>query len=127
MQDMKVVGRDNQPIRTVGGREYFCEPPKMIDGRIQTYDFKLLNYLIQGSAADQTKDAVIKFYERRGAGKLLLTVHDEILVSVPVDHADEVMSTLRQCMDDAGLDVPMTSDGEYGYNWGEMKECECLN
>ena len=124
MQDMKVVGRENKPIRTVGGREYFCEPPKIIDGRMQTYDFKLLNYLIQGSAADLTKDAMIRFWDRRGNGKLLLTVHDEILVSAPINDADAVMKALQECMNESNLDVPMLSDGERGDNWGAMCACE---
>jgi DNA polymerase-1 len=124
MQDMKVVGRENKPIRTVGGREYFCEPPKLIDGRMQTYDFKLLNYLIQGSAADLTKDAMIRFWDRRGNGLLLLTVHDEILVSAPIKDASAIMKELQECMNESSLDVPMLSDGERGDNWGEMCECD---
>ncbi len=48
--DMKVRARTNVPIRTWGGREYYCEPPKLVDGRIR-----------QGSAADATKEAISRF------------------------------------------------------------------
>ena len=121
--DLKQRAALDMPLRTWGGREYYCEPPKVIDGQYRTFDYKLLNYLIQASAADQTKEAIIKFYNMHTAGQLLLTAHDEILVEAPRAKAKAVMAALKQAMDDAGLDVPMISDGEMGPTWMAMESC----
>lgn len=121
-KDMKFRARMNQPIRTTGGREYFCEPPKFIDGRFKTFDFKLVNYLVQGSASDQTKDAMIRFDEAAGPGKLILSVHDEIVTSVPPKDKTRYMMLLRDAMNYKTLDVPMLSDGEWGASWASMEK-----
>ena len=123
-KDMKSRAGEKLPIRTWGGREYYCEEPKFVDGRMRTFDYKLLNVLIQGSSADQTKAAMIRFYNAKTPGKLLLTVHDEIIVEAPTKQAKVVMAALRTSMNEAGLDVPMISDGEMGNIWTEMKACD---
>lgn len=122
--DLKARAKTNLPIKTFGGREYFCEEPRLVDGRIRQFDYKMTNYLIQGSSADLTKDAVIRFDSVRKMSKILLSVHDEILISVPKKHAAAEMKILKDCMNNCGLDVPMRCDGETGTNWAEMKECE---
>lgn len=124
INDLNMRAAQKLPIRTFGGREYYCEEPRIIDGRIRNFSYKLVNYLVQGSSADQTKDAVLRFHEKQTSGKLLLTVHDEILVSAPEKSWKQVMTVLRECMNDAGLDVPMLSDGETGKTWAGMEACE---
>lgn len=114
----------NQPIYTWGGREYLCEPAKWIDGHAQTFDYKMINVLIQGSAADCTKEALIKLWEMLAdhpGWYLLLTVHDEILMSVPSHEFEEAMEVLRLAMESPAFDVPMLSEGTIGLNWAEMK------
>lgn len=123
-KDMKSRAGEKLPIRTWGGREYYCEEPRFIEGRMRTFDYKLLNVLIQGSSADQTKAAMIRFYNSKTPGKLLLTVHDEIIVEAPTKQAKAVMAALRTAMNEAELDVPMISDGEMGTIWTEMKPCD---
>lgn len=116
-------GREGQPIRTWGGREYYCEPPKIIDGRKQTFEYKLLNYLIQGSAADCTKEAIIRYHEAKRDGRFLVTVHDEINISAPKGSAvKQEMAILREVMQSVEFDVPMLSDGKTGPNWGDLKK-----
>jgi DNA polymerase-1 len=105
-----------QPVRTVGGRLYHVEPP--IDGK--EFSYKLVNTIIQGSAADQTKDAMIAIHERAGPGKLILSVHDEIVLSVPQDTAEDDMAIMRVIMNTSPIDTPMKSEGEVGHNWAEM-------
>lgn len=118
-EGLKFRAAFGQPIRTAGGREYYVEPPREIDGKVRTFAYKLLNYLVQGSSADQTKDAMIRFYDAAGPGKLLASVHDEILISTR--HRAKDMALLKAAMNDAGLDVPMLSDGEVGMNWASME------
>jgi DNA polymerase I-like protein with 3'-5' exonuclease and polymerase domains len=72
------------PIQTWGGRDYYKEPSKLIKdkrtGRERYADFtyKGLNYLIQGSSADVTKQALINYNSIKKDGRFLISVHDEI-------------------------------------------------
>jgi DNA polymerase-1 len=103
-------GRTGQPIRTWGGRIYYVEPPKVVDGRIMDFAYKLLNYLIQGSAADHTKEAINDWEDMRTWDSLFLaTVHDEINLSVPEIAWRDHMHVLRDAMDRDRFDVPIRS------------------
>lgn len=114
-------GRDGLHISTWGGRQYYSEPPKIINGRKQTFEYKLLNYLIQGSAADCTKEAVIRYHDaRKREGRFLVTVHDEINLSVPRAAVKSEMKLLREVMQSVEFDVPMLSDGKTGKNWASL-------
>ena len=114
------------PIKTWGGREYYCEEPRIVDGRIQKYDYKLVNLLIQGSAADCTKEAIIKFERARislkaFAWKLLLNVHDQVTASVPTKDLHQAMTVLRECMEGVMFDVPMLTEGKVSHtNWFDL-------
>lgn len=123
-QDMKLRAKSGQPIRTWGGREYYCEEPKLINGRIQEFDYKLVNVLIQGSAADCTKQAIINFYEaKKPQWKIILIVHDQITVSVPKKEVHEAMEVLRVQMERVEFDVPILSEGAVSdTNWDELKD-----
>ena len=79
--------------------------------------YKGLNRLIQGSAADQTKRAMVALHE---AGEnLLLQVHDELVISVKdraqAERAAEIMAN---CV---GMEIPSRVDVEVGPSWGEAK------
>ncbi len=118
---LKKLGRAGLPIRTWGGREYFCEPPKMMPNRgMQTFEYKLLNYLIQGSAADCTKTALVAYDKVKKDGRFLVTVHDEINISAPKKAAKSEMNLLKEAMASVQFDVPMLSDGKWGPRWGEL-------
>ena len=112
----------NEPIRTWGGRVYFCEPPRIIDGQERNYAYRLLNILIQGSAADCTKEAMIRFFEkRRPDWAMYLTAHDELLVSCPKKDVHRCMRAVRKSMESVQFKVPMLSDGKTGKTWGSLK------
>lgn len=125
-------GKSGEAIITWGGRQYFVEEPKEIDGRMRTFEYKLLNYLIQGSAADCTKQAIINYDAVRKDGRFLITVHDEINISVPKGALKSEMKLLADAMAATGVDrqgtaiiknafdVPMLSDGKFGPNWGAL-------
>lgn len=125
--EMRRRARANEPIRTWGGREYYCEPPKIIGGRTQTYDYKMVNTLIQGSAADCTKQAVINLWKEIVRRKkkddwfILSQVHDELLMSVPEEDAVEAMEVMRQAMESVEFGVPMLSEGTISKtSWAAM-------
>lgn len=123
----RVIGR-GQPIRTWGDRIYFVEPAgySKKHKKHMDYLYKLLNYLVQGSAADITKQALIDWYyhpRRDPRTRFLVTVYDEINISCPIDVWEEQMALLAEVMEAKRLEVPMLSDGKVGERWGELKKC----
>lgn len=119
---LKNRARRGEPFRTMGGREYYCEKPKIINGKFRSFDYKQLNYLVQGSSAEQTKDAVIEYDQIKVHGKLILLVHDEMIAMVPEKHYKKEMAILKQAMHKSKIDTPIRSSGSYGVRWTEMKE-----
>lgn len=118
--------RRGDPIRTWGGRAYFCEEPKWSDkyNRMMSFEYKLLNYLVQGSAADLTKQAIIDWYyssERDERSRFLVTVYDEIAISAPSEVSARELQVLKNVMEADRLTVPMLADGAEGDNWHEAK------
>jgi DNA polymerase I-like protein with 3'-5' exonuclease and polymerase domains len=121
-KDMKMRAANNIPLTTWGGREYYCEPPKLVDGRTRTFDYKMVNALIQGSAADCTKQAIIDYYAIKSPEtKLYFNVHDQLTASTPKKTMHKDMETMRAAMEGIQFDVPMLSEGAYAFdNWGNL-------
>ena len=96
--------------------------------KVQTYEYKMINYLIQGSSADCTKQAIINYHHAlkyaRTSARFLITVHDEINFSAPEKQMTKEMKRLSDCMEDVDFHVPMLSDGSTGPNWGTLKKVE---
>lgn len=83
----------------------------------RAFTHKAMNRLIQGSAADQTKKAMLDLY-REGIVPLL-QMHDELdIPTVSPKMAKQVVEIMRDCVP---LKVPMKVDCELGENWGEAK------
>jgi len=116
--------RAGEPIRTWGGRVYFAEPGKIVAGRMRSFYYKLINYLCQGSAADITKEALIRWdSDDRVEARFLVTVYDEINASAAKKDRVRQMQLLKEHMESIKLDLLMLSSGKYGPNWGTLKEC----
>jgi DNA polymerase I-like protein with 3'-5' exonuclease and polymerase domains len=121
-RQIKAMASEGQPIRTWGGRLYYVEEPKFVNGRLMDFYYKLLNYLIQGSAADCTKEALIRYAAADKEARFLVTVHDEINFSAPEKAMKKEMKILNDVMASVEFDVPMLSDGKVGPNWGSLKK-----
>ncbi|MDO4542936.1 MAG: DNA polymerase I [Clostridia bacterium] len=85
-----------------------------------------MNMPIQGSAADIMKLSMIKVSERMRAerleARLILQVHDELIVDCPLNEAQTVAKILTECMENAyTLSVPLIAEAKIGSNWYEMK------
>lgn len=120
-------GKRNEAIRTWGGRLYYAEPPTVDPktGARRSFEYKLLNYLIQGSAADQTKQSIIDWEGARASTDVFqATVHDEVCISAPVDDRAGAMRRLREAMDADRFDVPFRSEGFAGPNWCDIESYE---
>lgn len=112
------------PIVTLAGREYHVEPPKMVQGRMRTFEYKLMNYRIQGSAADQTKEAMYQYCTNTEEGELVLSVHDQLVAQVPRSSAASEMKILEKAMNGSYQDVllyQVMSDPAVGETFGALK------
>ena len=85
-----------------------------------------INAPIQGTAADIMKIAMLKIPEAlQGAGlngKMLLQVHDEIVLECPENELDTTARIVRETMESAyPLSIPLLTEARWGPNWGEMQ------
>jgi DNA polymerase I-like protein with 3'-5' exonuclease and polymerase domains len=113
-EDMKDRARSDEPIRTWGGREYYCEEPAYSEKfkRVMTFEYKLINLLIQGSAADATKEAAIRWCEvKHTETRFLLNIHDQLTSSTKLKLLRQQMEAKRAAMESLEFDVPLLSEG----------------
>lgn len=108
------VGQMRGYVRTLSGRRQRMP----LDGGA----YKLINYLIQGSAADLLKKGLVNAWER-GVFKVLklhAQVHDEVVFSIPkTKEGYEACKILYECMANAyQLKIPLGVDTEIGNDWG---------
>ncbi|MBQ1684764.1 MAG: DNA polymerase I, partial [Clostridia bacterium] len=85
-----------------------------------------MNMPIQGTAADIIKSAMVKVHERlKGEGlsaKLVLQIHDELLIDTPENETERVAALLSECMSGViALSVPLAADVEVGRSWFDTK------
>lgn len=124
--DMRSRYARRAPIKTLGGRLVKGEPAKVIMGKLRQFDYKMLNLLIQGSAADMAKAAMVLFAKRAPVetpgARLLLSMHDELVISAPAEIAEESAKLLEECMCTAlPLDLPLMADAVIGDTYQEVK------
>ena len=81
----------------------------------RAFTYKALNKLIQGSAADMTKKAMVDLYKEGIIPHI--QVHDELDISVN-NNADKIKEIMESAVD---LEVPNKVDYESGPNWGQIK------
>lgn len=114
MKEITKHSKKGLPIRTAGGRVYYPE---------RGWEYRMMNTLIQSSAADHTKRSMVRIYDAfkhlDNETRIMLTVHDEFLNSTPKRGYRSTMKICREAMEDDDLfDIPMLSDGKYGRSWG---------
>jgi DNA polymerase-1 len=97
------------------GRRFIASDPKKL--------YPLVNYQIQGLAAEIMK---VKLLELDAAGLgdyLVLAVHDEAIAEVPDEHVADAIDTMESIMnDDKLLTLPLTSGGATGKRWAEKQD-----
>jgi len=112
--------KENGYIRTLGGRRIALDPATTDEatGEKKTYEYKALNKLIQGSACDQTIEAMLKAYKE--GIPVLFPVHDELCMSGTAQQARR----LKEIMESAvKLAIPVVAglNEEGGRSWAEAK------
>lgn len=101
-----------QKIRVVNNRN-----------KLQEASRKVVNSIIQGSAAELTKMAILKLEHNARwneiGGRFIIPVHDELIVEVPIEHREEGEQLLKESMESAGdfLPFPIYCDVTTTYRW----------
>ena len=91
-------------------------------GNLNMPERTAVNTVIQGSAADLIKRAMLSVHARMQAenhpGRMLLQIHDELVFEAPSEHVDSLITLAREEMETAlELDVPIVVDCKTGDNW----------
>lgn len=87
--------------------------------------YALLNYLLQGHAAELLKRALVRLDASGLGDSLILPVHDEVIASVPKEDAEEAKRLIVECMEvkDGSYLVPLMAEAEGPLSsWGEKYE-----
>ena len=115
-------------VSTLFGRRRYITELNSSNKNTQAFGERCaMNTPIQGTAADIIKAAMVRVFRRlkeeRLRAKLLLQVHDELLIEAAPDEIDKVCALLKEEMENAvSLAVPLTVDLHTGKNWYEAKE-----
>ncbi|MDD7363318.1 MAG: DNA polymerase I [Peptoniphilus sp.] len=127
MEDIVEVGKAQGYVETLFHRRRYIPELSAKNFSVRSFGERVaLNMPIQGTAADMIKKAMVSVYtqlkEKNLKSKLLLQVHDELIVEAPDDEADEVKKLLIDTMESAlPLSIPVRVEVETGENWYESK------
>jgi DNA polymerase-1 len=126
MLHIKDTARRQGFVTTLLGRKRYIPELHAANGALRGAGERMaINMPIQGTAADIVKIAMIRLADRLSAdgfkARMLLQVHDELLLEVPLDEVDRLIPVLRETMEGAlPLSVPLTVDIKVGRDWESM-------
>jgi DNA polymerase-1 len=126
IDDTIARARETGTVRTLLGRLRRLPDLRSPNFQIRAEaERQAMNTPVQGSAADLIKKAMIDLHReirRRGLrARLILQIHDELLLEVPEEEAEEARELVRQVMEGAlALDVPLVADARLGATWAEV-------
>jgi DNA polymerase I-like protein with 3'-5' exonuclease and polymerase domains len=118
------AGKPVAHIKTITGRRrYLPEIMSRDNGTRAQAERQAFNTKIQGSAADIIKIAMVRAWTMiPKEARIILTVHDELVVTTPAELAEETAEKLREAMEDIQvLKVPLIADIKIVDKWGEAK------
>ena len=127
MEEIPIQAREHGYVRSLYGR---IRPLPGINDRNanirRAAEREGINMPIQGTASDIVKIAMLhaeEAFRREGLNaKILMQIHDELLVESPADQAEQVAATLKREMESAvTLDVPLIAETGIGDNWMDAK------
>lgn len=108
----RLQGTGRGYVKSPLGRIHFAEENKL---------YTLVNSLIQGTAADCFKQSLIDLDNSGFGDYLLLPVHDEIDMELPMDQANEMLPEIERVMTQHQWSAPLTVSASTGSSWGEAK------
>ncbi len=127
MTDIVEQGKKLGYVTTLFNRRRYLPELQSKNFNIKEFGKRIaMNTPIQGSAADIIKVAMVKVYKALKAenlrSRLILQVHDELIIEVHKDETDKVQQILSESMEGAyALMVPLVADIKIGMSWYETK------
>jgi len=87
--------------------------------------YRALNYLIQSTAADLLKQAMVRIGKllEKYSSQILLTVHDELIIEMPKEEL-RLIPIIKQLMKTSPFSVPIKFSVKLGHNWKKMVPLE---
>jgi DNA polymerase-1 len=128
LENVKCEAKENGYVTTLYGRRRYIPELRSSKKAIISFGERVaMNTPIQGTAADIIKKAMIdaeKALEEKGLdAKIILQVHDELIVEASESDAGQAKEVLIDAMENAcRLDVPLTVDAGIGRTWYDAKE-----
>ncbi len=127
MEDIVKEGKENGYVETILHRRRYIPELKAKNFNIKSFGERIaMNTPIQGSAADIIKMAMVKVYSelrnRKLKSRLILQIHDELIIETYKEEVDEVIAILKDLMETSiQLNVPLIADLEVGDSWYDTK------
>ncbi len=130
IEETKRSAASNGYVETLLGRKrYFkaLQEDQVNRRKIEAEQRAAINMPVQGTAADIMKRAMINLYhalQQRGLNaKMILQVHDELVLEVPDAELDTTRALVVKVMEDAyTLRVPLRANAQFGQNWRDMDD-----
>ncbi len=127
LDEIKENAREKGYVETLLGRKrYFPRLATTTDyNQRRREEREAINAPIQGSAADIMKLAMLEVEKQLRASnhsaKILLQVHDELVLEVPEKEVQDVTALVQSAMEGVySLDIPLTTDAKSGSDWGSL-------
>lgn len=127
MHDIVEQARHTGFVTTLMGRRRYLPELKSTNFNIRSGAERIaLNTPIQGTAADIIKVAMVRVHrvlaEQKLQARLVLQIHDELIVECPEHEAEQVREIVRQQMEQVmKLRVPLVAEAKIGHSWHEAK------
>lgn len=120
MEKVVSIARQHGYVETLFGRRCFVRD---INNKIpylrQFAERAAINAPLQGTAADIIKRAMIRLFDQLKSGKIILQVHDELLVEVEDDKVQETAKLMKDVMENAiEISIPLEVEIKISDNWG---------
>ena len=125
MKRVVAKAKEDGYVATLFGRRRWLPELKSSNFNVRSFGERVaLNMPVQGTAADVIKLAMVNVHRRlreeKLEARLILQVHDELIVECPEAEAETVQKLLAEEMENAvQLSVPLTADAHIGHSWAE--------
>ncbi|WP_035143250.1 DNA polymerase I [Schnuerera ultunensis] len=127
MEGIIKIGKEKGYVETILNRRRYVPELKSRNYNVRSFGERIaMNTPIQGSAADIIKVAMVKVFKelnkRNLKSRLILQVHDELIIEAYKDEVEEVKNLIKDIMENSiKLDIPLKVDLNTGDNWYESK------
>ncbi len=124
---LKESARQNGYVKTLMNRIRYIPELSSSQAMVRSFGERAaMNTPVQGTAADIMKKAMVRVYNKLKSeglkAKIILQVHDELIIESPLDEAEKVKSILKYEMENAiKLNVPLAVDMQSGKSWYDAK------